>query len=75
MRPTDDVMSTVDGRVEEVFPQLGLAFVLDDGSRSWGVTRCTPGSQFAALTVGCRVRLRFQVHQTFSVVREYKVLD
>lgn len=75
MKPSDEVTSTVDARVEEVLPQLGLAFVLDDASHSWGVTRSTPGSQFATLAAGRRVRLRVQAHQNFSVVREYRVLD
>jgi len=75
MQPTRDVTSTVDARVEQVLPRFGLAFVLDDASQSWGVTRSTPGSQFDALTVGRRVRLQVKAHLTFSVVRECKVLD
>ena len=75
MQPTRRVVLTVDARVEQVLPRFGLAFVLDDASQSWGVTRSTPGSQFDALTAGCRVRLQVEAHQTFSVVRECKVLD
>ncbi|MDZ7590548.1 MAG: hypothetical protein U5L05_07575 [Rubrivivax sp.] len=75
MQPTREVTSTVDARVEQVLPRFGLAFVLDDASQSWGVTRSTPGSQFDALAVGRRVRLQVEAHQTFSVVRECKVLD
>ncbi len=75
MQPARQVTSTVDARVEQVLPRFGLAFVLDDASQSWGVTRSTPGSPFDALTTGRRVRLQIEVHQSFSVVREYRVLD
>jgi hypothetical protein len=75
MQPNREVTSTVDARVEQVLPRFGLAFVLDDVSHSWGVTRSTPGSPFDALTAGRRVRLQIEVHQSFSVVREYRVLD
>ncbi|MBK6470345.1 MAG: hypothetical protein IPF94_06300 [Betaproteobacteria bacterium] len=75
MQPTREVTSTVDASVEQVLPRFGLAFVLDDASQSYGVTRSTPGSQFDALTAGRRVRLQVEAHETFSIVREFKVLD
>jgi hypothetical protein len=68
--------SNVDrGRKSGTGARFGLAFFFDDASQSWGVTRSTPGSQFDALTAGRRVRLQVEAHQTFSVVRECKVLD
>ena len=66
---------TLDARVDEVLPQLGLAFVIDDASRSWGVSRSTQPQGFDALTTGRRVRLQVQAHPEFSIVREYRVLD
>jgi hypothetical protein len=68
-------VTTLDARVEEVLPQVGLAFVVDDAARSWGVSRSTKGQDFASLVAGRRVRLQVQAHQDFSVVREYRVLD
>ncbi len=76
MKPTrEETFSTVDGNVEDVLPKLGLAFVVDGSAHAWGVTRSTPGSEFDALTPGQRVRMRVQAHRTFSVVREFKLLD
>lgn len=75
MQTIRQVTSTVDARVEQILPRFGLAFVVDDVSHSWGVTQSTPGGPFDALTTGCRVRLQNEVHQSFAVVREYRVLD
>jgi hypothetical protein len=75
MQAVEDAMSTVDARVEDVLPKLGLAFVVDAQSQSWGVTRSTPGTEFDALAPGRRVRLQIQAHPLFSVVREFSLLD
>lgn len=70
MEPTREFSSTVDARVEQVLPRFGLAFVMDDTSQSWGVTRSTPGNQFDALEAGRRVRLHIKAHPKFSVFRD-----
>lgn len=72
--PSRETMSTVDARVVDVLPQLGLAYVVDDEAHSWGVTRSTTGGQFNDLSPGCRVRLKVQDCTSFSVVRECELL-
>lgn len=69
-----EILSTVDARVEDVMPKLGLAYVVDDAAHTWGVTRCTSGARFDELAPGQRVRLRVQDCAAFSVVRECRLL-
>jgi hypothetical protein len=71
----EESTSTLDATVEELMPKLGLAFVMDGATRSWGVTRSTPGCRFEALAPGRRVRVLVQFGSAFSVVRECRLVD
>jgi len=51
--PMTDVMATV----IEVLPGFGLAWLRDEASREWAVTRSTMGIAFDTLTQGARVQL------------------
>ena len=75
MQRSEAAALVVEGSVEEFLPVLGLAFVLDDASNSWGVTRSTPGGLFDALEPGRRIRMWVQSHPKFSLVRQYEVLS
>lgn len=75
MHPAFNTTSTLDAKVEELLPKLGLAFVVDEASQSWGVTRSTLGSQFDALAPGRRVRLLIQSTQSYSVVQECRLME
>ncbi|MEY2892583.1 MAG: hypothetical protein RJA98_2491 [Pseudomonadota bacterium] len=70
-QPSMHVTATVD----EVLPQLGLAYLSDDARRSWAVTKSTQGSGLAALQPGQRVDLTIERHADFSVVSDYAPLD
>lgn len=69
--PSMHVTATVD----EVLPQLGLAYLSDDASRSWAVTKSTQGKGLDALQPGQRVDLTIERHSSFEVVRGYALLD
>lgn len=75
MHPAYETTSTFDAKVEELLPKLGLAFVVDEAAHSWGVTRSTLGCQFEALAPGRRVRLLVQSNQSYSVVRECRLME
>lgn len=75
MQHANETTSTLDAKVEELLPMLGLAFVVDEASHAWGVSRATPGSQFDALAPGRRVRLLIQSNQSYSVVRECRLVE
>lgn len=75
MHPAYETTSTLDAKVEELLPKLGLAFVVDGAAHSWGVTRSTLGCQFEALAPGRRVRLLVQSNQSYSVVRECRLME
>lgn len=65
----------VTATVEEVLPQIGLAYLSDESSRTWAVTKSTRGSGLAALQAGQRVDLTIDRHADFSVVSDYSPLD
>lgn len=75
MHPAHETTSTLDAKVEELLPMLGLAYVVDQKAQAWGVSRSTPGSKFDALAPGRRVRLLIQSNQHYSVVRECRLID
>jgi len=64
---TDSVSSNVLATVEEVLPQLGLAYLADE-TQTWGITRSTPGADVNSLRVGDRVELRVKHFRSFTVV-------
>lgn len=61
--------------VQEVLPQLGLAYVRDDTGASWGVTRSTPGVGLEKLRPGQHVQVTLQHHADFTVASGYTPLD
>ncbi len=67
-------VSTVEARVEDVLPQLGVAYVVDDTAHAWGVTRGVSGGRFDELAPGQRVRLQLQGYPSFSVVSGCELL-
>lgn len=67
--------STLDATVEELLPKLGVAFVVDGAAQSWGVSRSTLSGPLEALAPGRRVRLLIQSNQSYSVVRECRLME
>jgi hypothetical protein len=64
----------VTATVVEVLPQLGLAYLSDDDSRSWALTKSTKsahGSGLSDLQLGQRVDLTIDRHPSFEVVSGY----
>ena len=58
----------------ELLPQFGLVFLVDDDGQSWAVTRSTPGPGLDAIRAGQRVKLNLGHHSEFSVVSSYEPL-
>jgi hypothetical protein len=75
MQFTRESASSVNAQVDSVMPHLGLAYVVDEASQAWGITRSTPGARFDTLEPGQRVRLRIEAHGSFSVVSGFSLLD
>lgn len=67
------VRSRAAGTVQEVLPHTGLAHVVDDGGRSWGLTCSMPGPGLLALDVGSRVDLTIEDHGDFRLVSAYSI--
>jgi hypothetical protein len=63
----------VTATVEAVMPCLGLAYLVDDDSREWTVSKGTKGVDVTALKQGQRLHLDVEHHDTFSYV--YRVCD
>lgn len=63
--------STITATVEDVMPEVGLAYLVGDDHRDWTVTRSTRGGGLDSLEAGQRVKLTVEQHQRFAVVRDY----
>jgi hypothetical protein len=72
--PADSRRSVV-ATVQEVLPQLGLAYVTDQEKRLWGITRSTPGGAIDALRPGTEVTLTIEDHHDFEVASGWAPLD
>jgi hypothetical protein len=59
----------VHATVDAVMPCLGLAYLIDDESREWAVSKSTQGTDVASLSPGQRVQLDVAQHDTFSFVQ------
>lgn len=71
MFDTDHTTSCVTATVEQVLPQLGLAYLAGDDTREWTVTKSTPGLGLNALAPGQRVALTVERNPQFDLVRGY----
>jgi hypothetical protein len=60
----------VNATVEAVMPCLGLAYLVDDDSREWTVSKSTRGADLTVLKQGQRLQLDVEQHDTFSYVRQ-----
>jgi hypothetical protein len=67
--------SQVMATAQEVLPQFGLAFVIDDRQATWAITKSMEGPGLDALRTGQRVQLMLDHHPDFSVVRAYAPQD
>jgi hypothetical protein len=61
--------------VQVVWPITGLAYAVDDGLRTWGITRSTPGLGLQNLQPGQRIDLTVVEHDSFELVSAYAPLD
>jgi hypothetical protein len=69
--PSRQVVATV----QEVLPQLGLAYVMDRDERCWGITRSTTGAPLERLQAGTQVQLTIEQYQDFAVASAWSPLD
>ncbi len=60
--------------VQEVLPQLGLAYATDVDQRCWGITRCMPGAALEELATGTTVQLTIESHQGFDLASAWTPL-
>lgn len=72
---SNSVQPVVMATVTEVLPRLGLAYLDDDVSGSWAVTRNTPGSGLESLRQGQRVQLAISRNARFALVSSYSPLE
>lgn len=61
------VRRSVIATVQEVLPQMGLAYVTDRDERLWGITRSTPGGALERLHPGTQVTLTVEEHGLVEV--------
>lgn len=61
--------------VDEVLPQVGLAYATDASGCTWTVTKSMAGVGIASLQPGQRVTLTVTEHSHFSVASSYAPLD
>ena len=70
-RPARHLTATV----QDVWPITGLAYVVDEGRRTWGITRSTPGIGLQHLRPGQRIDLTVVEHEKFDLVSAYVPLN
>ena len=68
MALTQRGQSTVNAMTCEVLPKLGLAYLVDENSRTWAITRQDTGVGFDALQPGTPVRITVAHYGKFSLV-------
>lgn len=67
--PTAEVqLSNVRAMIVEVLPQSGIAYAIDDASRTWTVPRRVSAQPLASYEVGRSCLLTVAQHRDFSVV-------
>jgi hypothetical protein len=75
MNSADRVFPEVPATVTDVLPGLGMAYLEGDDSRSWTITKSTPGADLTELHPGNRVKLTVMRHDDGFLVSQYSVLD
>jgi len=75
MKALPHITRQIKATVQEVLPSTGLAYAVDDASRTWGITRSTPGTGLANLQLGQRVELTVIGHPEFELVSGYAPLN
>jgi len=75
MPSTEHIRSQVAATVDHVLPQMGIAYLVADGTREWAVTRHTRGLGFDSLKVGQRVALTVVKDPKFEIVQACELLD
>ncbi|EHR69837.1 hypothetical protein BurJ1DRAFT_0962 [Burkholderiales bacterium JOSHI_001] len=65
----------VQATAQEVLPRFGLAYLVDDQQRIWGITKSTEGPGLERLHEGQKVTLTVLHHPGFSLVRRYEPLN
>jgi len=61
--------------VLEVLPMTGLAYVADEGTGTWTITKSTQGVGLDTLRQGQRVELTIRDDNEYSIVSGYAPLD
>jgi hypothetical protein len=67
--------STMRATTSEVLPTMGLAYLVDEHSRTWAVTRQDTGEEFDALAPGTPVRITVTHYDKFSLVDHCETLN
>ena len=67
--------STVNATTSEVLPTMGLAYLIDENSRTWAITRQDTGASFDALAPGKAVRITVAHYDKFSLVDHCETLN
>jgi hypothetical protein len=66
---------TVTVTTQEILPELGLAFVVDDRNTTWGISRHIEGPGLHTLERGQRLQVQLQRYAGFSLVQAYRAVD
>jgi len=67
--------STFNAVTSEVLPTMGLAYSVDENSRTWAVTRQDTGTGFDSLKPGKAVRITVAHYPKFSLVDRCESLN
>ena len=67
--------STVNATTSEVLPTMGLAYLIDENSTTWAITRQDTGVSFDSLKPGKAVRLTVAHYDRFSLVDHCEALN
>lgn len=68
MRIKQRGQSTMNAVTSEVLPAMGLAYLVDENSQTWAVTRQDTGPSFESLQPGKAVRITVAHYPKFSLV-------
>ena len=75
MADLQHVTRHIQATVQEVLPATGLAYVVDDERRTWGITGNAKGAGVASLYPGQRIALTVTDHTQFDLVSGYAPLN
>ncbi|MBL8312703.1 MAG: hypothetical protein JNK55_03050 [Rubrivivax sp.] len=74
MTPHSSQPRHVVATIQEVLPQLGLAYATDRDQRCWGITRSMPGAALDTLSEGATVQLTIERHEGFDLAAAWSPL-